>query len=469
MAICSYTSMLSYAQRTTARAVAAALIALPAAADAQEPPLTLRRALEHAGTGAVANRAARAALDEADAGRLATWRAILPSFRVDAGFARTTDPVGAFGTTLRQQRITREDFDPARLNFPNSIDNFTGALVIEQPVVALDGWLASRARARSRDGASFAADWTARTTQVDVVSAWYGVILAAERATTLTAATRAADAHVRQADQMLEAGLVTKSDALLASARAGELEGARLDAVRDSILAGRQLAALLGARAGELPEVRGTFPADSVVERLARDVEALEVRSRADVEGARASGSAAAADVARARATLVPRIVSFARRDLNSAQRPFAGSSNWTVGVMASWSPFSGASELADRRAAEARRAASQAQLAGAEAWAAVDVERTALTLATALSRLAIARRTVEHAQEAHRIVAKKYAGGLATVIELLDAAAAELQTRLALSAARHSLITSLAERLRAIGHDPARLAVLDEPAFASR
>ena len=136
---------------------------------------------------------------------------------------------------------------------------------------------------------------------------------------------------------------------------------------------------------------------------------------------------------------------------------------------MASWSPFSGASELADRRAAEARRAASQAQLAGAEAWAAVDVERTALTLATALSRLAIARRTVEHAQEAHRIVAKKYAGGLATVIELLDAAAAELQTRLALSAARHSLITSLAERLRAIGHDPARLAVLDEPAFASR
>ena len=130
---------------------------------------------------------------------------------------------------------------------------------------------------------------------------------------------------------------------------------------------------------------------------------------------------------------------------------------------MASWSIFNGASDLADRRQAEARKAGAQAQLAGAEADASLDAQRTALTLTAAERRLTIARRTVEHAREAHRIVTRKYAGGLATAAELLDAASAEMQAGLQLSAARHGLIVAMADRLRALGHAPSRLAALDE------
>src|SRR5688572_13036214 len=70
---------------------------LPATTRAQDASLTLRDALERAATGAVQNRAARAASDAVSAGRMAAWRSILPTVRVDAGFVRTTDPVGAFG------------------------------------------------------------------------------------------------------------------------------------------------------------------------------------------------------------------------------------------------------------------------------------------------------------------------------------------------------------------------------------
>ena len=449
--------------------LAALAIATPVASRAQSPTFTLRDALARAAAGAVPNRVARAERDAASAARIGAWRTILPTLRVDAGFVRTSDPVGAFGTSLRQQRITAADFDPARLNFPAPSNNFTGALVIEQPVFMLDGWLAARAAARASEGARRSAEWTTLTTQGEVINAWFGVILAAERANTMTAATRAAQAHVRQADAMLEAGLVTKSDVLLAAARAGDLEVVRLDAARDSILARRHLALLLGDGAPGLPEVLGTFPADSVVEQLARDVAALESRPRADVQGAQASVATANANADRARATMVPRVMSFVRRDLNSTDRPFAGSSNWSVGVMASWSLFSGASELGDQRVAAARSAGAAGQLSGALANANLDLERTSLSLQSALARLAIARTTAQQAEEAHRIVTRKYEGGLATVVELLDAAVAETQARLGLSAARHSLITSVAERLRATGHEPARLAGLGDSAASSR
>lgn len=462
--------MLSTARpfRRTALLIAAAAI-VPLTGRAQDHRVTLRDALGHAATGAVTNRVARAASDAASASRIGAWRTILPTLRVDAGFVRTNDPTGAFGTSLRQQRITAADFDPARLNAPAPIDNFTGALVIEQPLFVLDGWLAARAGARAGEGARRAAEWTAVTTQADVIGAWFGVILAAERANTMTAATVAARSHVSQAEAMLEAGFVTKSDVLLAAARAGDLKVLRLDAVRDSIMARRQLAMLLGDRAPALPESLGGFPGDSIVEGMARDIGSLEPRLRADVQGAQAGAASADANANRARATMLPRVISFARRDMNSTDRPFSGSSNWSVGVMASWSLFSGASELGDQRVAVARSAGAAAHLAGARANANLDLERTSLSLQTALARLVIARSTKDHAREAHRIVTRKYEGGLATVAELLDAAVAETQALLGLSATRHSLIMAIADRLRATGHEPARMAVLGDAATAGR
>jgi outer membrane protein TolC len=70
----------------------------------------------------------------------------------------------------------------------------------------------------------------------------------------------------------------------------------------------------------------------------------------------------------------------------------------------------------------------------------------------------------VAQSAEAHRIVGRKYAGGLATVIELLDAAAVETQARLSLAAAKHGGLAGAAERLRAVGRDPAEIADLMKP-----
>lgn len=443
------------------RLAAALALMVPGTARAQAT-ITLADALDAAETAAFANRAARAATDATSARALAARRGILPSVRLEAGFLRTTDPVGAFGTTLRQQRLTPADFDPDRLNFPAPLNNHSGAVVLEQPVVMPEAWFALRAGSQATASAQRAAEWTSIATQADVVRAWFGVVLAAEQAVTLTAATRAAQAHVTQAEHMLEAGMVTRSDVLLAAVRAGELDASRIQAIGDSALATQRLAVLLGKPHDAPLRVAAAFPGDDAVVRMAREVEDLPVGSRADVDAARLGVRAASADIDRTRAALLPRIASFVRRDLHSSDAPFRGAGNWTVGVMASWTPFTGASELSEQRLAAAQQRGAMTRLDGVTAEAGLALEETRVALATATARLGIARQAVAQSAEAHRIVTRKYEGGLATVAELLDAAAAETQAQLGLSAARFGLLTAMADRLRAIGAEPSRLTLLD-------
>lgn len=98
-----------------------------------------------------------------------------------------------------------------------------------------------------------------------------------------------------------------------------------------------------------------------------------------------------------------------------------------------------------------------------AEARAQLEVEQSAIALNVALSRLTIAERAVRQSTDAHRIVARKYEGGLASVVELLDAAALETQSRLGLDGARYNAVVATAQRLKALGRDPGQLRMLDQ------
>jgi len=184
--------------------------------------------------------------------------------------------------------------------------------------------------------------------------------------------------------------------------------------------------------------------------------------ARLDVTVARLGLEAAQRDVRRANARYIPRLNGFGRYDWNSQDRVFGGSASYTFGVMASWSLFSGASEIADRRAAQGRADAGRAMAEAADAGAALERSTTQTDLAVAVAQLSIAEVSVTQAAEAHRIVARKYTGGLATIAELLSAAAVETQTRLSLSEARYQAIVANAAARHAAGADLMALTVLE-------
>jgi len=424
--------------------------------------LTLGDALRLADKGAYANRIANAEAGSQRAAAIAPLRGILPGVRVEVGALATTDPINAFGVTLRQRAITAADFNPANLNFPDAARTRTAGLVLEQPLFNADAWTGRRAATAAASASDAMALWTRTGTKVDVVRAYYGATLAAELRETLVTASRAADAHVARAQALADTGLVTRSDALLASVRAGEVQAKQLEAAADAEHAQRGLAVLLGV--GTLPDtVPTTLPSADAIRRVAMsDSLGSTPQARADVTAAEAAREAASSDALRAKSLYLPRVNSFARYDWNDATGFFANKRAWTVGVMATWSPFAGASEIGEVRATNARAVAADARAEAATANAALELKRSEDRVALALGQLEIAERAVAQSVEAHRIVARKYDGGLATISELLEAAAIETETRLREAMSRYHLILATAERRVALGADPAALASLD-------
>lgn len=452
--------------QTSLRAALLTTLAVTPAIAAQAPAtLTLHDAFARVDRGAFEVRIAEGTATTQHAQATAALRGILPSLRLEGGFVRTNDPIGAFGTSLRQRTITPADFDPARLNRPPAISNYQGGAVLEQPLFNADAILGHRAASRAAAASDASVEWTRLATRVDVARAYFGATLAREKSSTLADAARAAQAHLRQAEAMVRQGLATKSDALLAAVGAGDVEAQLADADADSRTAIRQLAVVLGERGDFSPSLPEHLPsADRIRAVIAADTGDVTPAARADLEAARLGLDAARLDRRRAQSLYLPRINGFARQDWNSAARLYAGLPSRTLGVMASWTPFAGASEFAERQAANGRADAALAMADAARERAALDVEQTRNALRAALARLDIAERSVQQSAEAHRIVARKYEGGLATITELLDAAAVDRRSALTLSAARYAVLTAGAERLRALGRDPAALAQLDDP-----
>lgn len=425
--------------------------------------LSLGQALDRGDLTAYANRAARGAEQTQAADATRTLRGILPTLRVDAGFVRTTDPVAVFGTSLRQRTIAQQDFDPARLNFPAPTPNYTAAVVIEQPLFNADAWAGRGAASLMTQAITAATRWTAIDARSDIVHAYYAAILAHNEVATLDAALSAAREHSRQAEAMVKNGLATPSDALLASVKAGEVETALIEARGRAATARLGLAVALGSPSDTAFALPRALPPSRAIAALARDArDALPQRVRDDVASAQLRHAAAERDAGRAKALYLPRINSFARYDWNAATQPFGGSRNWTVGVMASWTPFAGASELAELRATRGLETAAEAQRAGIEARAQLERAQSAVGLDVGLARLEIAERATQQSTDAHRIVSRKYAGGIATIGELLDAAAVETSSRLGHAAARYALIVAIAAQYRALGGDPGVLRALD-------
>ena len=439
-------------------------MSLPAAAQ-----LTLGAAFGRADRAAFGNRAAAGAAAERAAQAIVPLRGILPSVRFEAGYVRTTDPIGAFGSTLRQRTITQADFAPNHLNYPGAIGNYVGGIIVEQPLFNADAWLGHRAALRAWDASRASEEWARLSIRVEVVRGYYGAVLAAERATMLRSSVGAAHAHQSQAESMVRQGLATKSDALLAAVRAGEMDAQLADADGSAATALRQLAVLLGGDGSTVPadvSAPAKLPSAARIRAVVGgDTAAAGAQVRADVTAGARGLDAARADALRAHSAYLPRINSFARYDWNSPNRVYGGDKNWTAGVMASWTPFTGAGEIADVQTSAAREVAARAQSEAGQANARLEADQTRTTLAVALTRLAIAERAVTQSAEAHRIVARKYDGGLASVVELLDAQAAETQSALGFAQARYAVIVGAAERRRATGNDPSTLVALDDRA----
>ncbi len=471
MTIRSYFRVLLRPAGVAGGLLAAAIgLVLPAPAIAQSgaPPLRLADVLAQTSADGYGSRAARADARATAADVTATLPGFLPQLRIEGGAARTTDPIGVFGGLLRQRTVTAANFDPARLNRPDALSLVTGALVLEQPILAPQALLGRRAASLAAEAGLAMSERQTQSALLDATRAYFGAVVARASVAALDSAVAAAQAAVRQTETLERNGVVTRSDMLLAQVRLNELQAQRATARGQAVVARLALAVHMGApndTSRALPVLMAST--ERITQLCAESVRSISTAatstSRPDVKAAQLGAAAARANVQRANARWLPTVGAMVRSDWASNSTPFGGSPFWTAGLMVSVPVFSGGGELADRERAVAQSNAAAARADGAQAMADLEVTRARIDRSVAMQRLELAEQAYVQSIEALRLVQRRYDGGLAAVSELLGAGAARAAAELSTVTARHDVIVAIAAERVALGLDLTPLYAIDQ------
>ncbi|MEW6728266.1 MAG: TolC family protein [Pseudomonadota bacterium] len=402
---------------------------------------------------------AQAAVRQAEANHM-------PKVNLSMTGTYTNDALNAFGLKLSQRQATFGDFGagefnpadpnvlkiaPRDLNHPGGTGNINTRIEVLVPVYN-GGMVESYVhQARAYTRAAQAGDAHARQMLIkNVLMAYQGVHTARAYVKVGEQAQAASEEYVRITERLLQQGMAVKSDVLTAKvhlddvklqlARARNAEAAALDQLH--LLLGMPLEAPLdvGPEFAPLP-LQGELPE---LQQKAKDAHPALQAMRHQLEGV-------SANVDVARAGLLPQFNVMLRQDWNDQALGFESSSYTVAGVL-TWNAFDAGSTSAAVDRAQAARIETAAKLRQAEEGIQFQVREALRKSREADEAVAARELAAEQADEAQRLVKKRYENGLATMVELLAAQTQLDKAQADLVAARYEQVVQRAELKRAVG-----------------
>jgi outer membrane protein len=447
------------------------LAALPAQA-ADRTPISFPQAVERALATNPQALASRAEVEAATAAADAALGHALPSLGVELSAARSNDPLSVFGYRLAEGQATFADFGlgeytgpgsvntaPLALNEPGYANNYDTGVVLRVPLFEGGRDAARLHQARALAQAARAGNQAARAALTyEVLQAYAGVQAASALAAAAHQSLNAADADLKTADSLFHQGMVVESDVLLAKARR-ETARAALSAAtaseRDQL---ENFRTLLGAPDSELEPgapVAVPLPHGTLAELQNR---ALSANPQLQALAQQANAGRAATDAASADGW--PRLDLTLRHDWNADSLALRAPSN-TVMATLSWQLFSSGAQSATVRRAEAEASAAAERYRGAADDTRLAVARAWRAAQSAAATAQASTLAAYQAAEAARLLALRYAQGLATLSQLQDSEARrDAERAQSIESAYRALLARAEVRLLVNELDPAKLAV---------
>lgn len=357
----------------------------------------------------------------------------LPKVYLEETAAVSNSPTRTFMMKLDEGRFSQSDFEIGNLNDPGRSSDFRTALTLEQPILdfrighALD---MARAEDASR---SFALE---RRRQ-DVAFLVYGAYLEVQKAKASLAvadqAVRDAREHQRLAQVRTAAGVGLKSDELRTRTFLSEMEQQQITAGNNVLLGKLRLAQAVGMEAGETIDTTENLDAP-VLKYTRQELVQEALATRPDLKELEQGTEKAAAAVAMARSAYLPTVNGSATYQLNDHDVPFGrDNDSWVLAANLRWDLFDGMRRYNEVGRALLQQSATAEYLESYRKEVALQVQEAYLRREETGKRLEVARHTVLDAEEAVRLVSRRYENALATSVELLDAQTALNRTRVQL------------------------------------
>ena len=440
---------------TTVCVMAALAIGIPVGVSAQDAlVLTIEAAIERGLAEAprlAEARSREAAADAAVAARSALAR---PVVTTSTGILRTNH-VDPFGVPLPGGGVNVVFADiPTNLHARAevSVPVFTSGRLTELVASAE----ASR-RAVGADGRRVSADL-----RLEIIAAYYGVLMGRERVRVLERALERSDASLETVRSRVESGVLPPNDVLSAEAQRARQNVQLIQAQNDAAVFETDLARLVGAEPGR--SITLATPADQALAEAAAlaalPAGDLLIRAQAarperyamtERQASLRATAEAAQSASRPQVSLMA-AVEPARPNPRFVPRLPEWHTGWDLGVNATWTLFDGGRARAEHAGAVAEADAIQHRIDDFDATVAVELRQRLLDLSTARAALAASGEAVTAAAEARRVLSERFLVGVATNMEVLDADVAWLEAELERTRLQAALRLSEARLLRTVG-----------------
>jgi outer membrane protein TolC len=388
------------------------------------PPLSLQQAASIALEKNPLRKAAVADTKVSSAGVREARSFLMPHVTFSELGTRGNDPVYVFGSKLRQQRFTTNDFAPNELNTPLPFGNFSTRFGGTWNL--FDSFATWHGVSRASEMTHAAEHQLERTDQeilFRVVQSYYGLLLATKQVEVADQAEQTAKSIMERSQARFDSGVVVESDLLSAKVRLASREQELISARNNLELARAQLNTAMGVPADALYQ-----PADPLAERnlaspALAEVEQKALTSRPDLKRIESEQSAQQLSVAIAKSSFGPRLNAFAGWEMdNPTLLAGGGGNNWLGGIELQFDLFEGGAKRAtlSREHAVAEKMAALKQAASDAVR--LEVRQAYYDLDSNRQQVGVARTTIAQAQESLRINQDRYEGGLITITDLLGA-----------------------------------------------
>ncbi len=341
----------------------------------------------------------------------------LPNISVSHTGMTTNNPLMAFGSKLNQEIVTQSDFDPARLNNPERIDNFATKIEVQQPLINLDGFY-QRAAAKDKMEATGLQRLRADDhMKLETEKAYMQLQLAHKAVTVLEQALNTAEANLRLAENNLKQGYLQKADVLSVEVRVTEVNN-QLQNARSNVKNASDYLMFLMSDPIDVILV----PKDSLQVEMSPVVSGIISKDRADIQAMDLAAEARKKMYRADKMAFLPRLNAFGSYELYDDEI-FSGTANgYVAGVSLSWDLFDGSKRFGKVQQTKADYKKAELQYEQHLQQSQLELNQAQRSLNDAKNKLELTRMAMEQSKEALRIRNNRYEQGLEKTTDLLIA-----------------------------------------------
>jgi outer membrane protein len=406
------------------------LLVFPAAITAQDAPLhlTLEDVLAKAQQNSFRVAEFQARVDAAAATEAGRHAADLPIVSVQGAYTRTNH--------------VEEFLLPLRVLYPDVPDNYRTRLDLQWPIYT-GGRTDALERAASAERQAATLDVTAARAdlRLEATRAFWALVTADQTEDVVAHALESTDAHVRELRVRLDQGLIPPNELLSAEAQRSRQQLLAIEARNVRGVAEADVRRIIGEDTRRRIEPVVTLepspapvldPQPSEVARLLDLARARRPERKAlDIRVAAGRDREAAAAASRLPQIFLAAGYDYARPNPRVFPRVDEWHDSWDASVNVNWSLWDSGRRRAEEAEAAAGTRALVARASDFDRQLAFEVEQRRLEMGSTQAAITTAEDGVRAAAEARRVIGERYAAGVATNTDVLDADTALLQAQL--------------------------------------